>query len=44
LLVASPEVPSRAVQDEVRKAVGMKVRFHLVTPSNYAELMSSISQ
>jgi adsorption protein B len=38
LFVASPELPSDEMQQELRKFTRLDIQFHLITPSNLAEL------
>jgi len=38
LFVASPELPSEEVEEELRRFTRLEIRFHLVAPSDFAEL------
>jgi adsorption protein B len=40
LYLAGPELPGEEMQEEIRRFVSLEIRFHLVTPGDYAALAS----
>lgn len=42
LSVAGPEVPTAELREEIGKYTGAQIEFHLVTPSNYRELVNEL--
>ncbi len=42
LFVAGPELPTEEMHRDLKKYTSLEVRFHLITPANFAELTSSL--
>jgi hypothetical protein len=42
LLLASPELPTPVMADAIRPFTALEIRFHLVTPSEYEQLLDAL--
>jgi hypothetical protein len=42
LFLATPELPTGELQQDLKKYTSLEIRFQLVTPANFAELTTSL--